>query len=742
MGGTVSTLQGGGVMRRTMPAATVPVGGGLAKSTRLDLGRLPVEGLATLARREGWRPRPIYQAHRWFARRFGSAFRALLTAAALPPGADFWKAYYAGVDWSGRVVLDPFVGGGTSVFEAHRLGATVVGVDVDEVACAITRFETQAARMPDPAPILQRLAREVGEPLAPFYRTETPEGEPRTVLHYFHVQVVDCRACGREVEAHPHHQLAFEAEGTRQWAFCSVCHEIRDLPRDVGHLRCNRKGCRRTTQILRGSVDYGRLTCPHCRTEERLIEVAARTGGPPRWRLFAVETLEPPIGKRMPMARRRFRPATDGDHAVLEAAARALEARRRPDGTLPWIPERSIPRHDRSDDRLVAYGYDRYRELFNPRQLLHLSLLAEAIAGLDGPEREGLAIAFSDSLATNCMMAHYAFGWRRLSPLFSVRAYRHVTRPVEINPWLDDIGRGTFPNAVRQVRGAIAFAGAPREPEVEGGFRPATPRLDDGRRVSVPPEARIVHGDARRLDFLGDRTVDLVLTDPPYFDNIAYSELSDFYLPWLQQFGLATSDGEGVDALSVSLAARGRDDVAARHYGEALGACFREVTRVLKPRGRVVFTYQHSTAGAWEALASALAGTGMRAIEVFPLLGDGRAGPHAHEGSSTWDAVFVMVRGRRPKGPPPLILTDSALVAARRHGARWARRLAKDPALGFHAADRVNFDRACLVAAVLGRFGRPRAGAGMPLREALEQISIAEGTHDGVKRCPSSAKKS
>jgi adenine-specific DNA methylase len=612
------------------------------RRTALDHGRLPVEGLATLARREGWRPRPIYQAHRWFARRFGSQFRALLTAADLPPGADFWGAYHAGRDLSGTVVLDPFVGGCTSAFEAQRLGAEVIGVDVDAVACAITRFETRAASMPDPGAALRVLARDVGERVAPFYRTVTPEGDPRTVLHYFYVQVVGCRGCGREVEAHPHHQLAYEAEGTRQWAFCVGCREVRELPRGVGRLRC--RACRRATDIPRGPVDYGRLTCPHCRAEERLIDVAARTGQPPRWKLFAVETLEPPVGKRMPMTRRRFRTATPDDLVVLEAA-RELARRQRPDGTPAWVPERPVPLDDRADDRLIAYGYRRYRELFNPRQLLHLSLLAEAIAALDGPVREALAIAFSDHLATNCMMAHYAFGWRRLAPLFSVRAYRHVTRPVEINPWLDDIGRGTFPNAVRQVRRAIMFARAPREPEVAGGFRPPV-GLDRGASAAGPlREAKIVHGDSRRLSFLRDRSVDLVLTDPPYFDNIAYSELADFYLPWLQQFGLAAPDGGAVDALRANLATRGRDDDDSLRYAESLGACFREVGRVLRPGGRLVFTYRHSTAPAWEALASALACAGLKPMRVFPLLGDGQVGPHAHEGSSTWDAVFVMAGG-------------------------------------------------------------------------------------------------
>src|SRR5437016_7482991 len=90
----------------------------------LDRGLLPVEELATLGEREGWRPRPIYQVHRWFARRFGSAFRALLVAAQLRESSDFWEGYYDGVDYSDKVVLDPFVGGGTSVVEALRLGAS------------------------------------------------------------------------------------------------------------------------------------------------------------------------------------------------------------------------------------------------------------------------------------------------------------------------------------------------------------------------------------------------------------------------------------------------------------------------------------------------------------------------------------------------------------------------------------------------------------------------------------------
>lgn len=687
-------------------------------TTLLDAGALPVEDLARLAAREARRPRPIYQAHKWFARRFGSAFRALLTAAAVPQGADFWAAYYHGVDWRGKVVLDPFVGGGTSVVEALRLGADVIGVDVDAVACAITRFELHAAATPDLDPALARLHRTVGASLAPLYMTTLPDGTRRTVLHFFWVQVVDCRGCGHTVEAHPHYQLGYEAEGTRQWVFCPHCHDVHELDRARKTLRC--ATCARRTTIRAGTVRHGRLTCPVCAVDERLIDVAARTGTPPTWKLFALETLEAiQQGRTVPLRERAFRTATDADRVIFADAARDLARRAGPGGAVAGVPERVIPAVDRADDRLVRYGYRRYRDLFNPRQLLHLSLLSEAIAAEEPPLREALALAFSDHLTTNCMLTHYAFGWRRLAPLFSVRAFCHIPRPVEINPWLDGTGRGTFPNAIRAVRQAAAFDRAPKEPTLAGGFRsiPARPPGD-------PPAAgRILHRSAADLAELGDASVDLVLTDPPYFDNIAYSELADFFLPWLQLLGLAPADGDGIVGLDANLAAKGRGNAQLARFGASLGHCFREVARVMKPDGRLVFTYQHHTPGAWAALAAALAGAGLRPIQLFPLLGDGQLGLHAHTGSSRWDAVFVAVRGAAPE--PPLHVSDDAGRRAAVHCAAWATRLAE---VGFGEADRGNFARACLVAAALGLFPDAAKGAGVPLALALTLIATTGGT--------------
>jgi putative DNA methylase len=676
----------------TAGAATRPP----AASTVLDAGLLPVEQLAQLAQREARRPRPVYGAHRWFARRLGTAFRALLVGAYLPADAAFFDGYYAGVDLGATTVLDPFVGGGTSVVEAQRLGATVIGIDVDPVACAVSAFESRLHHLPDLSSAVAELAAGVGSRLAALYRTVTPQGEEREVLHYFWVQVVVCDGCGQSVECHPHHQLAYQAEGSRQWALCAHCHAVAELDRAATEMGC--AACGQRTPITEGPVRYGRLRCPTCGRAERLIEWARRTGTTPNWRLIATETLEPPTERRpVPMAQRRFQAATDHDLGCFEQAATALAGRRDAAGSLAWVPDHEIPRDGRADNRLPAYGYRRYQELFNARQLLHLSYLAEAIADYDDPIREALALAFSDHLTTNCMLTCYAFGWRRLVPLFAVRSFRHVPRPVEINPWSDGTGRGTFPNAVRQVTRAAAFARHPKEPTLGGGFRPT----EEATATRRP--AQILHASAERLETLEDASVDLILTDPPYFDNVCYSELADFYRPWLELLSVVQPGG-GPEPRGASLAATSRGPAAARAYTAGLTRCFAEMARVLRPGGgRVVFTFQHRTEAAWAALGRALADSRLRPVQLFPLLGDGGVGLHAHTGVTTWDAVFVLEHRGEPATPPQP--SPAALAAAAAHAAAWSDRLEAALPGRFRQPDRANFGRACRLAAELGLFG-------------------------------------
>ena len=417
----------------------------------LDAGDLPVGDIATLAKREGARPRPAYQAHKWFARRFAVNARSLLAAAVTPADAPFWPAYYGEASCAHVSVLDPFMGGGVMVLEAARLGAAIRGVDVEPVAAVVANFQGRLWDLPDLTPLMEHMRERVGSRLARFYQSRDEQGVDETLLHAFWIQVITCARCGHCFDAHPRFRLAWDAHADRQWVACRLCSRILEGTCTATRLRC---GCGTSTAVDSGQSTYGTTCCPHCGHRERLIDVAVRTGTPPAFRLFAVETLPPGSERRWPTTCRRIRTASAFDQACFAAARAALHRLSADNPHL--IPAGPIPAAGRSDDRLVRYGYRDYRELFNPRQLLHLGVLADAIQGVEGLPGEALKIAFSDHLTTNNMLCGYIGGWRRLSPLFAIRAYRHIARPVEINPWLQHNGRGTFPNAVRAISRAAA----------------------------------------------------------------------------------------------------------------------------------------------------------------------------------------------------------------------------------------------------------------------------------------------
>ena len=680
----------------------------------LEAGQLPILALTGFAVREGRRPRPIYTGHKWFARRLGSVFRALLVGATSPPETDFWDQYYGSADLREVVVLDPFVGGGTSIFEALRLGATVYAVDVDPVACAVSRFEVNAADMPDLGDALQELTDTVGGAIRRFHVTKALAGTEHVVLHHFWVQVVHCDNCGETFDAHPSFVLG--EHGPHRWVICSHCGDVHR--RRHGHERLRCSTCEEWTRISEGNVSHGTARCPHCGEVRPLIAVGRESGTTPVWRLFAMEVLaEPDGGRPVPIAKRHFVKADKEGLDLFEAASEELRIRilDHPE----FLPQAALIDDDRTDSRLLDYGYRRWTDLFNPRQLLHLSLLAEAISKYDGTVREALSIAFSSHLTTNCMMAGYAAGWRRLTPLFGVRAFRHIQRPVEINPWCDGTGRGTFPNAVRKLSRASRFACDPKEPTVGGGFRPVP------RREPVQ-EASVVCGTARDLTFLPDETVDLVLTDPPYLDNIVYSELAEFFLPWLELLKVVDDPGSRARVSEESLVGQRDKQGSIDEFAERLGEAFSEVRRVLKANGLLVFSFRHTSAGAWKALAQGLERRDLRVVKILPVPGEAGTGLHTHEGTGLWDAVFVMRKISGNSLENNLEVSPEQIDKVREHVAGWGENL-KDASITFSNVDKLALFRAGIVGSALRDGANLATSTMVPLESALTASSWRTG---------------
>ncbi|WP_104203915.1 hypothetical protein [Billgrantia saliphila] len=373
------------------------------------------------------------------------------------------------------------------------------------------------------------------------------------------------------------------------------------------------------------------------------------------------------------------------------------------------MPEDIIEAEGWSDNRLVSYGYRRWTDLFNDRQLLHLALLMKEIRTLEEPVRSAISMAFSDHLTTNCMMASYAHGWRRLTPLFSLRAFRHIQRPVELNPWIERTGRGSFPNTVRKLEQAAAYARSPKEPAGEGKFVSVDP-------VLAKRKGAIHLGSARRLAFLENASVDIVMTDPPYFDNIAYSELAQFFAPWLKALGIIGSLAR-VQIMGESLVAHKNHSGSVRKFISGLGQAFQEVARVLRPRGIVVFSYRHTEALAWLALAEAIATTDLYVTRVLPMPGEVGMGLHGQGKRGLWDAIFILRHGR--KDPiTKLTISPHDIEDAGQAVAEWRERYGQ-LAIPFNEIDVTALKRAFLVGRALPKRKRSNLKEAMLLEVAL-----------------------
>lgn len=161
--------------------------------------------------------KPIYQMHKWFARRASCVFRAILLGALKPLPMDkdgkptksgaqvimdeFYKDHTNDPDTNGKVVLDPFMGGGTTIVEALRLGCKVIGIDLNPVAWFIVKTEIEPVDLDELRLAFDRLAerkvewsgKPLRETLLDLYKTKCPScGGEADIIYTFWVKSAIC----------------------------------------------------------------------------------------------------------------------------------------------------------------------------------------------------------------------------------------------------------------------------------------------------------------------------------------------------------------------------------------------------------------------------------------------------------------------------------------------------------------------------------------------------------------------
>jgi putative DNA methylase len=618
----------------------------IRSTTPLHLGRtyleesFPFRELSLVISADRRSRDPIYGMHRWWARRPPALLRGLLIASHLEADAtteEFWQAFGSGERLlEGSRVLDPFAGGGSTLVEAARLGAHVIGGDVDPLAVSIVGAELQP---PEREP-LRRAGDELLDWLTGTFGKLYPAKEGAPPLHYFHVPLVECPTCKHRGPLY--RNLVLARDSRRRGAvvrdhgmtcYCPSCFSLHHMKSaDSVRLRC----CGKQYDLWSGTFAGQSYSCPQCSAKASHRDLRA---GVAEQRLVAVE--ETPTNER-----RRLRSPAEKDLEALESARRSLANRRErlhlPDGDV------QVGHHD---DRPVSYGVTRYEQLFTPRQLLVLGSALAWVSDCDWPEpvRRALGMAVSNALATNNRLCGYAIDYGRLSALFSVRGYSLPALAVELNPLHPTGGRGTIAACIARIERA-----AGRAP-----VRRYTWDASKQRAMAIDFDFTTADVDTALACRSADEfpptdtppNVDICVFDPPYYDYIAYDELSAFYRAW--------QDGAELAGPPL-LPGKGN---GAEPFGAYLGRCMQAIVAQLRPGRPIAFTYHSTNRDAWDAIGEAIDAAELRVTAIWPVRSDGHMGHHSHEGNSEWDLVIVCRRHGETEPRMPDFTVDQWIQA-------------------------------------------------------------------------------
>ena len=633
---------------------------------------------------------PTYYLHVWFARRPLVASRAAILGSLLEAGTDRAQFLYdLGIhgdpvitkqriarakltgedlgpdpygyprafqflpptDGKGSTVLDPTAGGGSIPFEAVRLGSKTISNDLNPVAALLLKATVELPLLfgTDVLKRYEQLAAEFMHRAQPHFEGVFP-AEAKGVLTvdgYLWARTVTCPYCGGVVPLSPN------------WRLDSSGHGVRLAP-EGGHVRF--EIVEREADHSPGTVKGGDGTCPfpQCRRTIDGDEIKEQAkAGRMGHQLYCVVYKEERIkgytkaGKPKMEKVRGFRAPRPEDD--VEALVRQKLAEKMP----LWqarniVPDEEFPA-DTNDDRPLQYGAPLWRDLFNPRQLYGHCVSVEVFhemvdectrTDLDRAAMAYIALSIDKMVSYNAIQVRWHANREVVAGVFDRHDFSFKWSYAEMAPTITGLG---YDWAVGQTGKAL------------GELIDLLGQSSDGKlEFSAPrprPSLRITCASADDLP-LEDASVDCVVMDPPYYDNVMYAELSDFFYVWLKRTAgllypeLFTGHLTDKDREAVANAAKfagqkgGAKNLAGRDYQRRMASIFREQRRVLKPDGIMTVMFTHKAAGAWDALAGGLIEAGFTITASWPVNTEAEGSLHIREKSAARSTIFLVCRVR------------------------------------------------------------------------------------------------
>ena len=542
--------------------------------------------------------------------------------------------------WGGDLptVFDPTAGGGVIPFEALRYGLPTAANELNPVPSLILKVMLQYA--PQAGSLKQNLDRWTSridniasERLEDYFPSES---RGQTPSHYACTYTIDCPECGCDIPMVKKWWLRRRSSSKGVAVRPSVSDDETEieytcveLPDDV---------TKDEFDPQQGPHSRGGAECLNCGvvTESEIIRDRMKSGEF-EYELYGVKYVQQSGGSA-------FRAPTEEDDAALEAAADRV------DSDFEMHSLLSTERYIGDEDRAGPYGVTQWRDAYSPRQLVSHFEYLRAFEEVKPEIRSENDDKSAEAILT----------------LLSLIASKLVDRNIRFAPY--DTSKGYPANAVGGKHFTLQWSFV--DNNLAAGdqcYADVVDRIVDSYEDLVsylkgvnPEPANVLTEDATNLS-IDDSSVQAVVFDPPYYDSIIYSEMSDVFYVWLKEyledsypslFGDSLSDKESEAVANAAeyedLAGDGasKKQLANDDYEAKMSNIFSELYRVLEPGGVMTVMFTHKESAAWDTLTMSLINSGFTVTSTHPITSEMPQRTDTRGGGSA-DSTLLLT-GRKP----------------------------------------------------------------------------------------------
>jgi putative DNA methylase len=555
-------------------------------------------------------------------------------------------------------VLDPTAGGGSIPFEASRLGAKTIGNDLNPVASLLLKCTVEFPNQYGAALVerFEQIATEFLKRVRPivaevFPSSPNPNIEDAT---YLWARTIMCPYCSGIVPLSTTWKLSGDGTG------------VRLIPEEHDGVR------RIRFEIVRsihdnspGTIKGGDGLCPFpdcARTIDGDDVKQQAQAGKMGHQLYCVVYKEQRVKGYTKDGRPKYEKIQGFRAPRQEDDVNELVRQKLAEKMPVWQARSVLPIEHRylgDSDRCGAFGVTLFTDMFSPRQLFSACTSIEvfqdlveartgALSELDKAALTYLALAIDKVIDYNSLSCLWHPGRGVMAHTFHRHDFFFKYATAEMTATMPGSGyEWAVRETGRSLRELVELLG--QHTGSDGRLSFAEPR--------PMPTVRITCGSADNLP-LENSSVDCIVMDPPYYQNVMYAELSDFFYVWLKrtagllypdlfQFHLTDKDREAVANFTRFTGQKGgAKNLAKVDYQNRMAAIFKEQRRVLKANGVMTVMFTHKEADAWDALAKGLIEAGFIITASWPVNTEAEGSLHIREKSAARSTIFLVCRAR------------------------------------------------------------------------------------------------